>query len=81
MGLDRLPLVSPIIKSVGKAVGLGQSAPTPQPVKPTGPSAEEMAREDERRRLFSRGLGPTTFSGSQGDTSAANIGRRVLLGQ
>ena len=63
---------------VGKALEKPKAAAAPAATSTT--SADDVAREEERRRLLARGLTATNATSPLGDTSAANIGRKALLG-
>lgn len=64
---------------VGKALDKGSSK-SAAPAATSTTNADDVAKEEERRRLLSRGLSPTTATSPLGDTSAANLGRKALLG-
>lgn len=64
---------------VGNALKPQKQAAAPAAAAPAS-SADDVAREEERRRLLARGLTATGATSPLGDTSAANIGRKALLG-
>lgn len=79
--------VKAITGSVGGLVGAALGGLTgskknnsPAPVAASTTSADTVAKEEERRRLLSRGLSPLTATSPMGDVSAANVGRKALLG-
>lgn len=56
--------------------------PTPTPAPTTDSAAVQAAAEAERRRrLNATGRSKTIVTGSLGDTSTANVGKKTLLGQ
>ena len=55
-------------------------APTPAPTPAATSSADDVAREEQRRRMLARGLTPLAATSAMGDMTAANLGRKALLG-
>lgn len=72
----KIPIIGDVIKGI---TGGGQKA-APAPAPAATPSTSDAAKEEERRRLLARGLTPLTATSALGDTSAANLGRKALLG-
>ncbi|CAB4137012.1 hypothetical protein UFOVP315_45 [uncultured Caudovirales phage] len=79
MGFNPIKVLSPVAALFGMAQKPKNNT---QPATPApSQSADDVAREDERRRMLARGLTPLAMTGSMGDISTANLGRKALLGQ
>lgn len=66
--------------ALGGLGGKDKKSSAPAPAAASTTTADDVAKEEERRRLLSRGLSPLTATSPLGDTTAANLGRKALLG-
>lgn len=63
--------------------GGGPSAPQPAPAPPAqaDPAVEAARQKELEAAMKARGRAATILTGGQGDTSAAPVERKTLLGQ
>lgn len=78
MGFNPIKAVTGVLGGI--LGGAKPKAAATTPAAAVGGTADDVAKEEERRRLLARGLTPLTATTPLGDTSAANIGRKALLG-